>query len=110
MGKTEKVRSCPHCGAYNGKVSKSAQLKILHTIHPRPEDTEGRFDKACTAVKDLAGLLDAKPPKIQEDMTPLVVQKLFEGIPAADCVVLDLSPNCRPEDLLLTTVLAPAPI
>ena len=35
-------------------------------------------------------MLESSPPKVQQDMTPLVVQNLLKRVPNADCIVLDL--------------------
>jgi DNA-directed RNA polymerase III subunit RPC1 len=108
-GRTEKMRRCPHCDAYNGKVQKCGQLKLIHLMYASPDETEGLFEMAKLAptCKDLPALLESTPPKVQEDMTPLVVQNLLRRVPDADCVLLDLAPGSRPESLLLTTILAP---
>ena len=106
-GHTEKVRVCPHCGASNGKVQKVAALKMIHTRYLTTADAQPEFDKATSAVRDLQNLLDTKPPKVQEDMNPVVVQHLFRNVHESDCLMLDLAVGTRPEALLINTMLVP---
>lgn len=89
--RTEKVRICPHCGAYNGKVVKAGPLKLYHVKYLKlvpGSDADLEFVTARKAVRELTGLLDASPPKVQEDMTPLVVRDLFmRRVPLAVCLL-----------------------
>ena len=107
QGHAEKVRKCPHCGAFNGKVQKVAALKMIHTRYLNPEQAMPDFLKSVTAVRDLQGLLDTKPPKVQEDLNPVVVQHLFRNVFESDCLMLDLGAGRRPEALLISTMLVP---
>lgn len=119
--KSKKVRVCPHCGAANGDVKKTAVLKIVHypdgnkppskrkeedemddVDDDDPNDVSSRYDSifrtALRASADLKKHID----KAADDLHPLRVLNLFERVPAEDVQLLDMNPEFgRPERLIL---------
>ncbi|RHY31723.1 hypothetical protein DYB32_003219 [Aphanomyces invadans] len=109
----KKVVRCPHCDAINGTVRKvtSPTLKIIHekyrakSAHDMRTVFVAQFAQAQAANPDLTNSLLSKA---QEDLSPVVVQELFERIPDQDCPLLWLNAFAgRPEKLVLNAMLVP---
>ncbi|RHZ25524.1 hypothetical protein DYB37_005703, partial [Aphanomyces astaci] len=109
----KKVVRCPHCDAINGTVRKIASptLKIIHekfrakSAHDMRTVFVAQFAQAQAANSDLTNALLSKA---QEDLSPVVVQELFERIPDQDCALLWLNAFAgRPEKLVMNAMLVP---
>ncbi|CAK4179374.1 unnamed protein product [Aphanomyces euteiches] len=109
----KKVVRCPHCDAINGTVRKvtSPTLKVIHEKYRAKAAQDMRtvfvaqFAQAQAANNELTNGLLAKA---QEDLSPVVVQELFERIPDQDCDLLWLNSYAgRPEKLVLNALLVP---
>jgi DNA-directed RNA polymerase III subunit RPC1 len=108
----KKVVKCPYCQGVNGTVRKitSSTLKLVHekyrakSAHDLRNVFVAQFAEAQACNPEIGQYL----PKAQEDLSPLVVQRLFSQIPDQDCDLLWMnSIGGRPEKLLLSSVLVP---
>eukprot|EP01119_Soliformovum_irregulare_P009594 TRINITY_DN2305_c0_g1_i1.p1 TRINITY_DN2305_c0_g1~~TRINITY_DN2305_c0_g1_i1.p1 ORF type:complete len:1461 (+),score=465.40 TRINITY_DN2305_c0_g1_i1:140-4384(+) len=112
MDECKKHYACERCGNMNGLVKKIGIMKLSHekykgttvTKKDLTADFFQTFDEAIKFNKDIKPLL----PKVQEDLNPLDVLRIFERIPAEDVEVLNMDPKRgRPERLLLHHIMVP---
>ncbi|DBA04436.1 TPA: hypothetical protein N0F65_010032 [Lagenidium giganteum] len=108
----KKTVKCPYCSGINGTVRKitTTTLKLVHekyrarSAHDLRNVFVAQFSEAQALNSEIAQHL----PKAQEDLSPLVVQQLFQQIPDQDCELLWMDAiGGRPEKLILSTVLVP---
>ena len=101
----KKMRTCIHCGAYNGKVKKKPNeaLKVLHdkfnvTKDADVDDLIQQFEHSCTINTELEKTMkDAV-----EELDPLKVYNIFSKIREEDIPLLHMNSKfCRPIDLLI---------
>ena len=104
---------CPYCGDVNGVVKKIPHAHTLKLNHEKyrskaSQDLRQVFLSQFHAAKAANKELQQALPKAQDDLTPLVVKKLFENIPNEDCDLLWSEPELgRPERLLMDAILVP---
>uniref|UniRef100_A0AAV1T3G1 DNA-directed RNA polymerase subunit n=1 Tax=Peronospora matthiolae TaxID=2874970 RepID=A0AAV1T3G1_9STRA len=108
----KKVIKCPYCDALNGTVRKitSTTLKLVHekfrakATHDLRNVFVAQFAEAQAQNPELGQHLS----KAQDDLSPLIVQSLFQAIPDQDCALLWVDADGgRPEKLILSAVLVP---
>lgn len=109
----KKTSLCPHCLEPNGMVRKimgSQTLKLVHEKYNGRAGHElrpaflGQFDQAKMCNRELEGALS----RAQDDLSPLVVQRLFKYISDEDCELLWMeSTKGRPERLILNSIVVP---
>jgi len=91
----KKMRTCIHCGAYNGRVKKKPNeaLKVLHDKFNVTKDTDAddlvaQFEHSCSINADLEkNLKDAV-----EELDPLKVYTIFSKIREEDITLLHMDP------------------
>ncbi|KAL8591010.1 hypothetical protein ACOMHN_021775 [Nucella lapillus] len=109
-----KVSECPSCGAYNGKLKKVSNHKIVYSYRKkRPDDDQEECRDFATAMatnKDLETILT----KYQELWDPVRVRDLLKQINPEDIplLLMDMENDktkISPEDLIVTRLLVPPP-
>ena len=103
----KKTGNCPHCGATNGAVKKVGALKVVHEQFKKKTKNlvseEAAFKATFNSAVELDPYLKNHISKAHQDLSPLVVQSLFERISSEDCEVMGLDPErSRPELFLWT--------
>ena len=101
----KKMRTCIHCGAFNGKVKKKPNeaLKVLHdkfgvTKESDMDELVQQFEHSCSINPDLEKSLK----DVVEELDPLKVYTIFSKIRDEDIPLLHMdSKFCRPIDLLI---------
>jgi DNA-directed RNA polymerase III subunit RPC1 len=109
--KCKKISKCHSCNAINGTVKKCGLFKIVHEQYKQEkkftvELNKFRKDleKATEAHKEMSPHIN----KAQEILNPLKVLRLFQNILDQDLMYIGMGyDNGRPEDLILTRILAP---
>ena len=106
-----KMKTCVHCGAYNGTVKKGTEgLKIVHAkfaaVGNDIDALVRQFEYSCQ-VNEQADL-ERTLPGTYEDLDPLRVHEIFAKIRDADVPLFRMHPDLsRPADLLITHMPAP---
>lgn len=108
----KKAVKCPYCGAINGTVRKinSTTLKLVHEKYRAKvtHDLRNVFVAQFVEAQANNPEIGTHLAKAHEDLSPLVVQQLFQAIPDQDCDLLWVNANGgRPEKLLLNSILVP---
>jgi DNA-directed RNA polymerase III subunit RPC1 len=91
-------------------VKKVGPLKIIHEKFKKKQkcNEEFEFRESFENAAELDPWLKPHISKAQEDLNPLVVKNLFEGISDEDCELMGLDPsNSRPELFLWSSFPVP---
>ena len=109
----KKVKLCPWCGAHNGTVKRLPAAPTMHIVHDKYKD-KGRSKAALDDLHERMAVAAAEVPdvaehqgKATEDLTPLVLYKLFSAIPDGDLDLLYMAQAGRPESMILHKVMVP---
>lgn len=112
QGVCKKHLTCLYCGYVNAPVKKVGVIKIVHErykgVTAKKEEMarvfHEQFEEALKFNKEIKPLLS----KVQEDLNPVEVLRIFERITSEDVELLDMDPTIgRPERLILTHILVP---
>nr|CCA19646.1 DNAdirected RNA polymerase III largest subunit puta [Albugo laibachii Nc14]CCA23078.1 RNA polymerase III putative [Albugo laibachii Nc14] len=108
----KRVVKCPHCQSVNGTVRKvnSSTLKLLHEKFraKSAQDLRNVFVAQFREAQTINPEIRQHLPKAQQDLSPVIVQELFERIPDQDCELLWIDSSLgRPEKLILNSLLVP---
>eukprot|EP00898_Chlorokybus_atmophyticus_P005611 jgi/Chlat1/6050/Chrsp4S06335 len=102
----KRTRQCHYCADGQGVVKKAGStLKIVHDKYAKDRIHMGRFAEDAQEAIEHNSELANHINKVQDDLNPIKVLGLLEGISDEDCEVLDLSD--RPERLIMTHLLVP---
>ncbi|KAH7421936.1 hypothetical protein KP509_13G082300 [Ceratopteris richardii] len=103
----KRVKFCPSCGDVNGTVKKIGYtLKIAHDKYAKAavnfrDEYFKQLEEAMKYNKEIKSQLN----RIQDDLNPIRVLRLFEKMSNEDCEILDI--HGRPEKLLITHLPVP---
>lgn len=103
----KRVKFCPMCGDVNGTVKKIGYtLKVAHEKYSKAsanfrDDYHKQLEEAIKYNKEIKLHLN----RLQDDLNPIRVLRLFEKISDEDCEILDM--YGRPEKLLVTHLPVP---
>lgn len=104
---------CPSCGAPNGLIKKTTTLRLFHDRFRSKKSSfaenefRAQFREASSYNKEILQFI----PKAAEDLSTLMIKRIFEGISSEDVELLNMDPLiCRPENLILTHLLIPPAI
>ena len=108
----KKVSVCPYCDSQNGPVKKVGALKIIHEKFKKQkkkaESEEIEFYESFKQALKLDATLKPHIAKAQEDLTPLVVLKLFARISNEDVELMGMNQlTGRPEMFIWTALPVP---
>jgi DNA-directed RNA polymerase III subunit RPC1 len=110
LAKCKRIKKCFYCGAINGVVKKlKGAMRLVHV--PYDDTKSGQFDRDkyfgqfSEAAKQNKEMVPFVSGAVQ-DLTPLVVYRLFENIPESDYLVLNLGKS-KPQDMLATRIPVP---
>jgi DNA-directed RNA polymerase III subunit RPC1 len=95
----KKLAVCHHCQGINGTVKKVGALKLVHEKFKKKTKTEeeAAFKDSFQHAVTLDPALKHHVHKAQEDLSPLLVLRLFERISNEDCELLGMKATGRPE-------------
>ncbi|KAI8911804.1 hypothetical protein EDD86DRAFT_203319 [Gorgonomyces haynaldii] len=106
----KKAATCMYCGGTNGTIKKVGALKLVHEKFrkKKPDQEEADFKSSFNKAVELDPYLKTFVTRAQEDLNPLVVEKLLQNISAEDCELLGLDPSqSRPQQFLWTAFPVP---